>query len=81
MPSSRMTALLALLAVAGYQNRDKLGDIFGRITGQRPFRSAPPPRAPLARRPQADLAACLAVCSAAAASGARVEGGLEWRTG
>lgn len=34
MPSSRMTALLALLAVAGYQNRDKLGDLFGRITGQ-----------------------------------------------
>src|SRR3954447_592689 len=34
MSSSRMTALLALLAVAGYQNRDKLGDIFGRITGQ-----------------------------------------------
>ena len=34
MASSRMTALLALLAVAGYQNRDKLGEIFGRITGQ-----------------------------------------------
>ena len=41
MPSSRMTALLALLAVAGYQNRDKLGDIFGRITGQGPSGSAP----------------------------------------
>ncbi len=34
MPSSRMTALLALLAVAGYQNRDKLGEILGSITGQ-----------------------------------------------
>ncbi len=33
MPSSRMTALLALLAVAGYQNRDKLGEILGKITG------------------------------------------------
>jgi uncharacterized protein YidB (DUF937 family) len=36
MPSSRMTALLALLAVAGYQNRDRLGQILGNITGQRP---------------------------------------------
>lgn len=34
MPSSRMTALLALLAVAGYQNRDKLGEMLGRVTGQ-----------------------------------------------
>ena len=41
MASSRMTALLALLAVAGYQNRDKLGEIFGRITGQGPSGSAP----------------------------------------
>jgi uncharacterized protein YidB (DUF937 family) len=29
-----MTALLALLAVAGYQNRDKLGEMLGRVTGQ-----------------------------------------------
>jgi uncharacterized protein YidB (DUF937 family) len=36
MASSRMTALLALLAVAGYQNRDKLGEILGNITGQKP---------------------------------------------
>ena len=41
MASSRMTALLALLAVAGYQNRDKLGEIFGRITGQGSPGSAP----------------------------------------
>ena len=41
MASSRMTALLALLAVAGYQNRDKLGEIFGRITGQGSSGSAP----------------------------------------
>ena len=34
MSSSRMTALLALLAVAGYQNRDKLGELLGNITGQ-----------------------------------------------
>jgi uncharacterized protein YidB (DUF937 family) len=31
-----MTALLALLAVAGYQNRDKLGEMLGRVTGQSP---------------------------------------------
>jgi uncharacterized protein YidB (DUF937 family) len=36
MASSRMTALLALLAVAGYQNRDKLGEILGNITGRKP---------------------------------------------
>ena len=36
MASSRMTALLALLAVAGYQNRDRLGELLGRVTGQRP---------------------------------------------
>ena len=36
MPSSRMTALLALLAVAGYQNRDRLGEMLSGITGQRP---------------------------------------------
>jgi len=30
-----MTALLALLAVAGYQNRDRLGEMLGKITGQK----------------------------------------------
>lgn len=34
MASSRMTALLALLAVAGYQNRDRLGELLGNITGR-----------------------------------------------
>jgi uncharacterized protein YidB (DUF937 family) len=37
MPSnntnSGLVALLGLLAVAGYQNRDKLGDLIGSITG------------------------------------------------
>ena len=32
--SSRMLALLGLLAVAGYQNRDKLSGLLGRFTGQ-----------------------------------------------
>jgi uncharacterized protein YidB (DUF937 family) len=31
--SSQMLALLGLLAVAGYQNRDKLGDLLGGLTG------------------------------------------------
>jgi uncharacterized protein YidB (DUF937 family) len=31
--SSRWIALLGLLAIAGYQNRDKLGQIFGQVTG------------------------------------------------
>ena len=35
MASSRMTALLALLAIAGYQNRDRLGEMLGRVTGAR----------------------------------------------
>lgn len=34
MASGRMIALLGLLAVAGYQNRDKLGEMLGRVTGQ-----------------------------------------------
>jgi uncharacterized protein YidB (DUF937 family) len=36
-----MTALLALLAVAGYQNRDKLGEMLGRVTGQTPGGGVP----------------------------------------
>ena len=36
MASRNMTALLALLAVAGWQNRDKLGELLGRVTGQSP---------------------------------------------
>lgn len=34
MASGRMIALLGLLAVAGYQNRDKLGQFFNRVTSQ-----------------------------------------------
>jgi uncharacterized protein YidB (DUF937 family) len=33
-PSPRLLALLGLLAVAGYQNRDKLQGILGNLTGQ-----------------------------------------------
>jgi uncharacterized protein YidB (DUF937 family) len=41
MASNRMLALLGLLAVAGFQNRDKLAQIIGNITGQNA-----PPRSP-----------------------------------
>jgi uncharacterized protein YidB (DUF937 family) len=34
MPSSRMTALLGLLAVVGYQNRHRLGEMLSQATGQ-----------------------------------------------
>ncbi len=33
MASGRMIALLGLLAVAGYQNRDKIGELLGRVRG------------------------------------------------
>ena len=33
MASSRMLALLGLLAAAGYQNRDRLGEMLGKVTG------------------------------------------------
>jgi uncharacterized protein YidB (DUF937 family) len=47
MASSRMLALLGLLAIAGYQNRDKLGSLLGNITGQQPGSS---PRQPIGDR-------------------------------
>jgi hypothetical protein len=31
-----MTALLALLAIAGYQNRDKIAEMFGKLGQNRP---------------------------------------------
>jgi uncharacterized protein YidB (DUF937 family) len=43
MASSRMLALLGLLAVAGYQNRDKLGELLGGITGAGNNTSPTPP--------------------------------------
>ncbi len=39
MPS--MTALLGLLAIAGYQNRDKLADMFRNATSSQPASGAP----------------------------------------
>lgn len=40
-----MTALLGLLAVAGYQNRDKIAEWLGGV-GQQPGSGAPPARGP-----------------------------------
>jgi uncharacterized protein YidB (DUF937 family) len=36
MASRNMTALLAMLALAGWQNRDRLGELLGMATGQNP---------------------------------------------
>ena len=36
MASRNMMALLTMLAVAGWQNRDRIGELLGGITGQRP---------------------------------------------
>jgi uncharacterized protein YidB (DUF937 family) len=33
--NNQLIALLGLLAVAGYQNRDKIGEVLGSLTGQR----------------------------------------------
>jgi uncharacterized protein YidB (DUF937 family) len=41
MASRNMTALLALLALAGWQNRDRLGELLGSVTGQN--QTPPPP--------------------------------------
>jgi uncharacterized protein YidB (DUF937 family) len=57
--SSRWIALLGLLAIAGYQNRDKLGHIFGQATGgapagggQVPPAGNPPPSGNASSTPQ-----------------------------
>ncbi len=41
MASGRMIALLGLLAVAGYQNRDKIGEFLGRLRGDQPTGTDP----------------------------------------
>jgi uncharacterized protein YidB (DUF937 family) len=51
MASSRMIALLGLLAVAGYQNRDKLGELFGKLSAG--GAGAAPLPGPGTRQPQA----------------------------
>jgi len=42
--SNQMIALLGLLAVAGYQNRDKLGELFGKVAGGGAGVAPPPPQ-------------------------------------
>ena len=41
MASGRMIALLGLLAVAGYQNRDKIGEFLNRMRGDQPTGTDP----------------------------------------
>ena len=54
-----MTALLGLLAVAGYQNRDKIAEMLRGVGSIRMPRLAPQRPAPR-RRNRADWAACSA---------------------
>ena len=68
MTSRNMTALLAMLAMVGWQNRDKLGELLGAVTGQRP--TGPSPEqirelAPQARTPE-DSVVCWVDCSVGA---------------
>ena len=54
-----LKALLALLAVAGYQNRDKLAELFGRAQSPSP---RPADAAGGGEAPQQDVISGLAVC-------------------
>jgi uncharacterized protein YidB (DUF937 family) len=53
MASNQMIALLGLLAVAGYQNRDKLGELLGKVTGGGAGVAPPPPPGTPGAPPQA----------------------------
>ena len=74
MASSRMTALLALLAVAGYQNRDRLGEMLGRVTGQRPNDGKGPPQG--AGSSPGGLGGLLGGLFGGSGGGAGISGGL-----
>ena len=77
MASNQMLALLGLLAVAGYQNRDKLGELFGRVTGTP---NASPGGAGQSSRPEdsglGGLLGNLGGLFGGASTGAGVSGGL-----
>jgi uncharacterized protein YidB (DUF937 family) len=51
--SNQMIALLGLLAVAGYQNRDKLGELFGKVSGGGAGVAPPTPQGTPSTPPQA----------------------------
>ena len=73
MASNRMLALLGLLAVAGYQNRDRLGEMLGRITGGG---SGNQPGGPSARGSAGGLGDLLGGLLGGNAAGRDVSGGL-----
>jgi uncharacterized protein YidB (DUF937 family) len=78
MASNRMMALLALLAVAGYQNRDRLGEMLGRVTGGAAGGRAPgaPGSDPAPNPPQGGLGGILGGLFGGGAGGSNVSGGL-----
>ncbi|WP_376099332.1 YidB family protein [Roseomonas sp. CCTCC AB2023176] len=65
-----MTALLGVLAVAGYQNRDKLGEMLGNLTGGH----APDPNGPSAAGASATAGATAGVTGAGGIGGFLSEG-------
>jgi uncharacterized protein YidB (DUF937 family) len=73
MASNRMLALLGLLAVAGYQNRDRLGDMLGRVTGGG---VGNPPGGPSNRGASGGLGDLLGGLLGGSAAGRDVSGGL-----
>ena len=62
MASSNMKALLATLAVAGWQNRDRLGELLGKATGQKPGTPPTGTDPGIAAASSEDSVACLADC-------------------
>ena len=75
MASNRMLALLGLLAVAGYQNRDRLGEMLGRVTGQGGTR-APGARGADPARDSGGLGGLLGGLLGGTSGGQGVSGGL-----
>ena len=62
MASRNMTALLSMLALAGWQNRDSLGELLGTVTGQKPASSSSSIGANLGVGPQRQVLGGSAVC-------------------
>ena len=70
--SPSMVALLGLLAVAGYQNRDKIKEMLG---GRNPGAGSPP-GSPQAQNPQGGLLGGLGGLLGGASAGGMLSGGL-----
>ena len=76
MASGRMIALLGLLAVAGYQNRDKIGEFLNRMRGDQPTGTDPATPGTERRGGILEGLGDLFRGGDASASGTRSEGGI-----